>query len=145
MDNFKKLLSLLVCYQYNFRILHWKVSGLNFDGKHNLFGDYYAKFDEFIDTVAELALEEGTQPVSFSDVFGLLQELEEDVIICRGSIEYNPKDALIITGRMLDHLILVIDSCQEGKPSDVQSSLDDIKGYLRLEGRYKNKRRLALL
>lgn len=144
-SKFKKLLSLLVVYQYNLRVLHWKVVGLNFDGKHNLFGDYYAKFDEFIDSVAELALELDVNPASFSEAFAILQSLEEDVIICKGTEDYNPKEALLITGKMFEHLLRVVESCQEGLPTDVQGSLDDIKQYLRLEGRYKNKRRIAFL
>ena len=143
MNNFKKLLALLTVYQYNIRVLHWKISGLDFDDKHSLFGSYYEEFDGFIDKVSELSMQLGNDPISFNEVHSLCENMEENVIICQGTTNYSNIDALKMIGTMFEQLIIVIESCQEGVPSDIQSELDDIKQYLRLESRYKNRRRLS--
>lgn len=140
---FKKLLALLTVYQYNLRVLHWKVTGLDFDDKHALLSDYYEAFDGFIDKVAELAMELGQDPISFNEIHSLCGSLEENVLICNGNTNYSSIDALKLVDNMFNQLLTVIENCQQGSPSDVQSELDDIKQYLRLEGKYKNKRRLG--
>ena len=144
MDNFSNLLALLVVYQHNLKVLHWKVSGKDFDNKHKILSDYYDKFDEFIDQVAELGMEINIEPLSFNAVHSLCNEMSESVIMCHANQDYEGKDALKIVGSMFDQLIANIDKCQQDKdlPSDILSDLDSIKAYLRLESHYKNKRRL---
>ena len=51
-----KLHAVLVYYQYNLRLLHWKIAGIGFDEGHSVMDDYVTQFSDFIDKIGEIIL-----------------------------------------------------------------------------------------
>lgn len=134
MTELTTLFKQLVCAQYNLRVLHWKVKGKGFSKTHLDMDDHTDKFNEFIDTVAEMMLSYGTNPPALADCIGSIRAIDP-------SENFDTEDTIKNMMSMYDTLIKEIsvvkkDSC----PSAFASKLDEIQYWLIIESRYKGVR-----
>lgn len=130
-----KLHSLLVDYQYNFRVLHWKTVSNNFDGTHALMAEYYTKLEEFLDSVAEILLILDINPVSLEEC------AKVNDVDCDPNKDYTRKECIEKTNEMLNNLVSAINNAQKGLPEDMQDELKQMQFYIRKEVEYKGKAR----
>lgn len=137
----RKLISILVLYQYNLRVMHWKCSGSKFPYIHTLIDEYISKYNEFIDTIAEMNLALGGSIPSYNDINSDLSDINSDF---EGfSININSNDYIsgedIYKGLniIFNNTLILIENMYEDQPSWIKSNLDNIITYLNIEGKYK--------
>lgn len=142
---FKKLLSLCICFEYNFRILHWKVTGINFDSYHSLMASFYEKFSEFVDILSETSISIGEQPISMIEAYRTLETYEEEYLILDAGQSFSESETIDFSNEMLETILREI---IELRSKDVIKSnyainakLDSICEWIDLELNYKNKMR----
>ena len=139
MNELAKIFNTLVMYDYNVRVLHWKVIGKDFDTKHKLMDDYHAQLNTMTDEIGEIILMlHGTLP-SFHEVDNTaMNDRDEKYTMLSGSDVYDGKQVLEYTRRMFNQLIGFYEKALETElPSDIKSKLDEHLYWLRLETGYK--------
>lgn len=143
---FKNLLSIMIYYNHNFKILHWKCKGDKFETYHELTSNYYNQLEGYIDKVAEIGLTYDEQPIGLVEAFDILKEdKERDYKILDPSKDYD-EDEII---ENIDIMFKDIMSCikellKESKIEDnpgTRSELENMYSWLDIECNYKNKRR----
>lgn len=67
----KELLATLMLHSHNIHILHWKTSGPGFQPNHEYLDEVYGEILKHIDLVAEIMLQRGENPISYSDMLDL--------------------------------------------------------------------------
>lgn len=143
----KKLLSILLYYQHNMKILHWKSMGCHFAGIHELCNDYYEKLADYSDLVAEMGLSNDENPVDLLEAFEILKSDSYDYKILKGSEDFNNVQVYANIGIMFDDLMREIDSLLKNKEiqdnTAFRTSLEEMYTYLNIEYNYKCKRALS--
>lgn len=137
------LLAIIVHNQYNLRILHWKACGSHYDSIHSRLDEYVSKFSDFIDKIAEMNLMMGIDPLNKKEIDTLLED--EDIDNCLSSnADYDNERTDKIVNTIFGSIMEIISDIREDNeyPSYIISDLDDIEGFFRLEGSYKNVQRL---
>lgn len=145
MYNFKKLAALLICYQHNVRMLHWKVKGVDFDEAHELLGDYYDKMSVFLDDVSELGMMVGEDPICITEAFKILMDDNElKCIELQGNECFTSREAFEKIGFMFDQLIDLYDVFNKDTtlPISIINTLQEQQHWFRKECHYKNRRRV---
>jgi len=142
----QRLLSVLVVYAHNMKVLHWKVTGTDFDPTHSVFDEYAKKLNEFVDEVAEICIQLNTNPVSYSFA---LDVLEKDSLfkyfIADADRNYTSKEAFEAANVMFDTIIAVYEMVNKNQaiPEDIRNKLQEHSYFVRKEFMYKNKMRLT--
>lgn len=143
--NFNKLLAILINYHHNFRILHWKVTGVHFEEYHEICANYYETLQEHIDTVAELGLSYDEQPLGLVEAFELLAKDKEDYKIIDPNHDYDEQDIIENVEIMFTDIMNAIDKLLKESKVDknpgTRSDLENLYSYYNIECNYKNKRR----
>lgn len=139
MNELLKVFNTLVLYDYNIRILHWKVVGLDFGTKHQLMDDYHSQLNTMIDEVAECILMLHGDVPSFIDItHNTGNDQDVSYTLLSGSATYSVEKLLETTRSMFTQLISFYDEIWKTDiPEDIKSKLQDHQYWLRLETRYK--------
>lgn len=132
-----KLQAMLIIHQYNFRILHWKVTGVDFDPVHALMGEYYEKLGEFIDSIVEISILNGI------DVISVLEAASSKVVPALDSKKtYTSKEVFEYTKNIFEDLVECMDEAiEECKHEDVRDEIKTMQFWIRKELSYKNIQR----
>lgn len=138
--------SSLVINSYNFRILHWKLKGLGFDGKHELVDEYRKQLDEYIDEIAEMLLMLGKESIpNIRDLIVNANSMQDSkFLLIDGNKDYTVPEFFGMIGEVLKNLLEKYEELSdcEGLPSDIKSKLDEHTYWIRKELDYKNKQRM---
>ena len=142
--HFDKIFASLIVYRHNLHILHWKISGHNFEDMHKLLDDYVSKFNSFIDEIGEMMLSLNCNPLALSDCIHILENDEEYFLMLDPSEDYDMEDALSAMDKMFtDMMVMYMTLYKEVElPDDCKSKLDEHRYWFRIENSYKNKRRM---
>lgn len=146
MNKFQRLLSALILYSHNVRILHWKVKGVDFDTVHALFGDYQGKLDGLVDDIAEIGLQLDIQPVSLRVAIETLENDNDfDYLMLEGDESFSSFSAFEKISGMFKVLIDLYEDlcCDDNVPADVANKMQEHTYWLRKELQYKNRQRLT--
>lgn len=145
MEN-NKLLTLfdaLVLYDYNIRVLHWKVKGLDFGTKHALMDEYHSQLNSYTDEVGEMLMMTGrvNMPTLFDVLDNVKHDDNEDYIVIEGNTYYSAKEVIENTEIIFNHLIKIYSDIvsDDSLPSDIISVLEEHLYWLRKESYYKLK------
>lgn len=139
-SNLNTLFCALILYDYNIRVLHWKVKGIGFGTKHALMDDYHSQLNSYTDEVGEMLMMTGnTQLPTFKEITESVESNEERFILVSGKTYYTPEEVVSDAKKILDHLISIYSSVIESEnlPSDIVSVLDEHRYWLRKESAYK--------
>ena len=142
-EKMKLLFAVLLCYRHNLHMLHWKVVGMSFDKAHKVLDEYVSQFNTFIDEIAEMLLSMGHSPLTLQEAISLLTNLDSHILIVESDEDYKCKEVFKAVDIMFNDLyIMYTDISKECDYGDCVSKLDEHKYWLRIEGMYKNKKRL---
>lgn len=139
------LLSTLIVYSHNMRVLHWKVTGTDFDPTHSVFDSYAEKLNELVDEVAEIGIQVNTEPVSQLTAIEILKNDQEfKFVIIEGNETFTSRKAFETADLMFDTLIRIYEKTYktDDLPDDIVNKLQEHSYLLRKEYQYKNKMRL---
>ena len=145
MVNTKLFLAALIGYEYNCRILHWKVKGLSFDGTHAIMQGYYEKLSDMIDQVAELILmnpDEDCVPPSLLEAIQLLENSDREFVLLDTKKNYTRQEVFSEVEKMFADLRDLASAALPELSEDLKSVYDEFFYWLRVEGSYKIKQRL---
>lgn len=140
MSELQKLFDTLVLYDYNIRILHWKVVGLDFGAKHLMMDEYHSELNSYVDEVGEMILMLHGDLPSFYEVNNrIMNNTEESFTLLSGNTTYDIPKVLETTRKMFTQLIDLYESAikSEGLPGDIVNKLQEHQYWLRKETRYK--------
>lgn len=137
LNNIARLQALVVKYEYNFKILHWKSAGEEFNDAHATMAQYEDDLGKFVDDLAEIAMMQGGLPCTLHDACMVSKGIEVDI-----KKDYSRLECFKLAVKMFTHLVEAIDRAREGATSDINSELDTIQFYCRKQESYLGKRRL---
>lgn len=141
-EKLKLLFAVLLAYRHNLHMLHWKVVGKSFDKAHTILDDYVSQFNIFIDEIAEMILSMGHNPLTLQESISLLDNLDTHILMVESHEDYECKEVFKAVDIMFTDLYTMYDSISRDMGGDCGSKLDEHKYWLRIEGMYKNKKRL---
>jgi DNA-binding ferritin-like protein len=143
--NLSTVLSALVNHQYNLRILHWRTTGTAFDLSHKIFEEYIDKFSDYIDKVAEmkLTLNDENHVNSLNELVKIANYFDLNHPIDTNK-NYTWNEAFAVIQTIFAQITHILEEVQNSNryPSYINSELDGMIYYFRLEGQYKNRQRL---
>lgn len=132
-------MALLTIYENNFRGLHWKLSGHNFNNNHTRFSDYYEQLGTFLDETAEQMIIQGMTPVSSSRALDILNQTDVNAILVDMSLDYTGDEAnraaLMMFEQLHGHALSLATS--DDIPADTADVYMDHAKYYSIEGKYK--------
>lgn len=142
MKELERLFVASIIYEHNMRMIHWNCNGCHFDRIHAISDEYAEKFNDNIDSIAEMIMMLGGKTMSLACVLDFANDDTEEYIIIKDYIEDGVESYNTI-GRMLSHIVSLYDAVSHTDiPADIISELQAQQYYFRLEGQYKNNRRL---
>ena len=126
----------------NMKHVHLHIAGKKFDNIHSLSEKYYNDIGYWVDSYAELALEDKSGKVD--NLSNSAQHVAEINIETEDKYDY--ESACIVISSNLRQLIEVLKNCRESASSrtDIESKIDDNLGYLNKELNYTMERRQAV-
>ena len=143
-DDMKRLFAALVLYRHNLQVLHWKSAGTGFDRVHSLCNEYYDKFGDFIDSIAEKIVILGGNPLGLEECLANIKSQETQFLCSDPALSYKKEDAFNEIAFMLDSIIkeynVVLDN--NDLPKGMRSSMESDLEWLEVESAYKTKQRL---
>lgn len=148
--NLNILFASLVISEYNMKLLHWGVTGKDFDVCHNTASEYEEKFGEFLDEVAEIILMHHDTVPSLIECIDILKESEDEYLMLgvnTGSIEFDYKHFFEYVDMMLFRMIRIYEAIAMDKGTEYQvedcvmSKLHEQQYWMSKEMLYKNRRR----
>jgi len=143
--NFKKMMAIFIYYSHNFKILHWKIKGHDFEIYHELTSKYYDQLDSYVDVIAEIGLTYDEQPLDLMEAYDILKTDEGEFKILKGTDDYSSEDVIedidIMFESMMVNLRKLLEEEKVNKNPGVKAKLETIYEWLDLEKNYKNKRR----
>lgn len=138
-----KLISTLIVYHHNVKMLHWTCKGKGFDATHEYLDDIAKQLDGYIDVIAEIMMSKDLIiPTLVEAVNVLEQDDDNEHLIINGSDTHDCEECANATYRMLHTLYYIYDASHEGNESDIISILDEHMAWIRKECFYKMKQRL---
>jgi DNA-binding ferritin-like protein len=142
---FKTLLSALILHSHNVRMLHWNVTGIDFDPVHKTLDNYYGMLDGFVDEIAEIGLQVGIEPVGLFEALATLKDDSRPYTNLLGSKKFTSTEAFTYIGVIFTTLIaLYTNVCKDTSlPPDIINKLEEHMYLLRKELQYKNVSRLS--
>lgn len=139
-----KLISTLLVYHHNVKILHWTCKGKGFDAAHNYLDDFGKQLYEYIDVIAEIMVSKDLPiPTLIEAVNVLEQDNDNEHLIIKGDDMHTCEECSQAMYRMFCTLYKVYECSHEGNESDIVSILDEHMAWIRKEGFYKMKQRLT--
>lgn len=142
-EKMRLLFAVLICYRHNLHMLHWKVTGMSFDKAHKVLDEYVEQFNTFIDEIGEMLLSMGNNPLTLQESITLLTNLDSHILVVESHENYNCEEVFKAVDIMFEDLYTMYTNISEDCDySDCASKLDEHKYWLRIEGKYKNKKRL---
>lgn len=143
----QKLYCAFVLYRHNCQVLHWKVTGLDFDTVHELMNTYIDFMHDNIDKVAEMILIMGQNPLCLMDTMKMIESDEHQFVIVHTEQSYAAKEVFDYVKYMCESLLSICDEVtnEPGMPSGIISEIDSIKYWLMVEGVYKHSRRFGFI
>jgi DNA-binding ferritin-like protein len=136
------LLASLIKNQYNLRLLHWNVSGCDFDTTHTIMDGYIDKFSDYIDLIAELILRNNNHVPDSREIDTIARENNVGKPI--KSQPYSTEKTFNIVQIIFNEIITIINKCYENNYENyVNSELDNLQSWFTLEGKYKSRNRLT--
>lgn len=145
MKSLQKLQALLTTHADNFRILHWKACGHNFDSAHKIAENYYEMLSNDIDDVAEIMIRYDINPLNMISCVKLSLEYNTIKDTVKPSNNYDKYDIVEISDSILEELCSIIkDTIQDFQDEDsigVKSYLESLFEKYDKEYRYINRRR----
>lgn len=146
MDEQELYMALLTVYENNFRGLHWKLSGHNFNNNHTRFGDYYEQLGTYLDETAEQMIIQGKTPISSSRALDILNQDNISAILIDMSLDYTGDEANRAAAMMFEqlhgHALSLATS--DSIPADTADVYMDHAKYYSIEGKYKLARALQI-
>ena len=130
----------LVLYDYNIRMLHWKVNTVDFLAKHLLTDDYHGQLNSYSDELGEILMMTGNTNIpTFAEIIERVKEDDDNYVLLDGNTFYSPEEVLSNTKLMFDHLIKLYDKVitDSDLTSDITSKLEEHQYWLRKESSYK--------
>ena len=145
MTVFKKLLSMLIYYKHNVHMLHWKTSGPLFQENHEFLGGLYGEMENQIDTVAELGLQAGENPVGLDEALAVLNGDEHEYVGVNPASNYNADDTFKAVLTMFTEIMGEIEGiCKNNTLSEAQrNDLANLSSWYSLRANYLIPRRFA--
>ena len=140
MDKVYNLFCALVLYDYNIRMLHWKVNTVDFLAKHLLMDEYHEQLNSFTDELGEILMMTGnTDLPSFTEIIERVKNDDDNYVLLQGDAYYSPAQVLTNTKMMFDHLIHLYGKIvtDDDLTSDIISKLEEHQYWLRKESAYK--------
>ena len=146
--DFRIFLSVLLVYQHNFRILHWKASGHNFNMIHEWADNYSNNLSVCIDKIAEIAMRLGQQPVNYKEAAELLESYDDhDFTMLEAEDDYCIDCFIRHSDTMFADILKCIEELLQNseleniKNVGIKSDLESIYSEIDLQYRYINARR----
>ena len=126
----------------NMKHVHLHIAGKKFDNIHSLAEKYYNDIGYWVDSYAELALEDKSGKVD--NLSNSAQHVAE--INLETEDKYDYESACTAISSNLRQLIEILKNCRESASSrsDIESKIDDNLGYLNKELNYTMERRQAV-
>ena len=126
----------------NMKHVHLRIAGKKFDNIHSLSETYYQTIGYWVDSYAELALEDKSGKVD--NLSNSAQHVAEINIETEDKYDY--ESACTVISSNLRQLIEILKNCRESASSrsDIESKIDDNLGYLNKELNYTMERRQAV-
>ena len=126
----------------NMKHVHLHIAGKKFDNIHSLAEKYYIDIGYWVDSYAELALEDKSGKVD--NLSNSAQHVAEINIETEDKYDY--ESACTAISSNLRQLIEILKNCRESASSrsDIESKIDDNLGYLNKELNYTMERRQAV-
>lgn len=145
MSKLTDLFGVLNIMQYNFKIIHWKACGTQFDTIHEVANQLASATYNYIDDVAEMALMLSL-PILPLKAFGEVDS--ENILILDVKKNYEGQEAFKCIKECLQTIVdIVIETCDddvlgETEYAGIRADLESILAYYTKELLYLNKRRL---
>lgn len=141
----KEFFDILNIYFYNCRVLHWKIKSNKFEKTHELMNDYYNKFSDDIDLVAEMLLSNNLKVSNLDEIINNIEN-NIDVELIDANKDYTYDEVIDYIDDMFAYIIKYIkrllneDSVVTSNPG-ITSELENLYSFYDKELNYKNKRR----
>lgn len=141
-SKFELLIAVTTVYQHNFKILHWRCTGPEFDMVHELMHSYYIQLGTFLDDLTEILLmnDDGT-PISLPRALNILENGERPYIVLDGSEEYPIDKCFKVARTLFQHILDDYAKAKCAVGDDVLSKLDEHTYWYRKELQYKLNQR----
>lgn len=147
MKNIQFLQALFTIYSSNFRMLHWKACGENFDSGHAIAGDYYDKIGDDIDDIAEVMMRENIIPLTLEECIDAKHEMQMSLVDIRSDKNYSKTEIIHFAGRMLQDILKGIEETLEDYQGSsqvgIRSYFEGLYDKYDKEANYLNKRRMS--
>lgn len=141
----QNLFAVLNTYRHNIHMLHWKIVGEDFDCTHRLFDSYVGQFNTFIDEVAEMILSLNGNPLTIQECIDVITHLDKEILVLESDEDYDNEKAFKAIAIMFESLYDMYTHISRSMSEDLSEcagKLDEHKYWLRIEGKYKNKKRM---
>ena len=146
--DFRIFLSVLIIYQHNFRILHWKASGNNFNMIHEWADTYYNTLNTYIDKIAEISMRLNQNPVNYKEAAELLESYSDhDFTLLDANDDYYIDCFTSCCDVMFADILKCIEELLQSselediKNVGIKSDLESMYSEIDLQYRYINARR----
>lgn len=143
--DFNKLLAILINYNHNFKILHWKVTGCHFEEYHEICANYYETIQKHMDAIAEIGLTYDEEPIGLVEAFEILSKDTDDYKIVDPKDDYDEQDIIenieIMFTDIMDAIKSLLEVSKVEKNPGARSELENMYAFYDIECNYKNKRR----
>ena len=145
MENIQLLQAMLTVHADNFRMLHWKACGKNFDSAHKIAGDYYEMLSGDIDDVAEVMLRDDILPLNMLKCAQLVLNHGTNVQGITSSNDYDKEDIIEYSDKILGEIVntikITLEDYQVEHSVGCKAYLEGLYDKYDKEWRYLNKRR----
>ena len=137
----KLLLCMFLVYQHNFKVLHWKAKGHAFNYMHDLANTYYLKLETDADTIAEICISLGIDPVSYMECAETISSSEMKFLVLSANTDYEIETFLSNSILMFNNMIESMETLiTPDSPIGVKVELENMIAYYYKQANFKLKR-----
>lgn len=129
------LLSVLVLYQYNFRLIHWNASGKRFKRVHLDSESYVDDIQKTIDSIAEMCARLNIKIPTFQEVVSKLDGHSETNFLADVPESVDFDKYIELTDKMLGDILKCIANVLQS--SDIKDKIENVGIKANLEGIYE--------
>lgn len=148
----QELLAALLLAESNFKVMHWKYKGDQFDNYHKeVTSDYYTLCSDQADIVAEIImrLDDDEDPLNYSEVLEVIDDSDNEYLIVDSDSYYSKEDVVKNTDNIFSGILKLIESILQEecianniRNVGIKSSLESMYETFDLQYRYINARRM---
>ena len=146
MKSIQFLQALFTIHSNNFRMLHWKACGENFDSAHSIAGDYYDMVGADIDDIAEVMLRDDINPLTLEECLDAKHDMNISILDVKGDADYTKSEIIRFSGRILSDILNgileTLEEYQDDRHVGIKSYLEGLYDKYDKEANYLNKRRM---